>query len=188
VHPRAEDLPYLRASFVALEQLARAHGRDPEQVRAAIEAGLLPRPAYVLADGTELVAPDFFALSDAAGGDRELKAWFGRAYKRAAAAHPAADPAAEAWADYLSGAYAACLRSVSPATIVRKAVLMARIEGLLEEVREGDPEWGGELRRAVDALDALERPFAAIDRRAGPVSRDRLIGAVRERFPALWPD
>jgi hypothetical protein len=44
------------------------------------------------------------------------------------------------------------------------------------------------LRGAVDALDALERPFAAWDReRFGtPSSRDRLINATRQRFPDLW--
>jgi hypothetical protein len=35
----------------------------------------------------------------------------------------------------------------------------------------------------VDALDALEKPFALFDReRFGPVSRDRCVTAVRERF------
>ena len=35
----------------------------------------------------------------------------------------------------------------------------------------------------MDALDALEKPFASFDRkRFGPVSRDRCITAVRERF------
>jgi hypothetical protein len=36
----------------------------------------------------------------------------------------------------------------------------------------------------VDALDALEKPFARFDRARfdGPVSRDRCVTAVRERF------
>jgi len=40
----------------------------------------------------------------------------------------------------------------------------------------------------VDALDALERPFARWDRdRFGaPSSRDRLITATRERYANLW--
>jgi Family of unknown function (DUF6058) len=40
-----------------------------------------------------------------------------------------------------------------------------------------------ELTAAVDALDAVERPFALFDReRFGPVSRDRCVTTVRERF------
>jgi hypothetical protein len=182
LHPGPEDLAYLRANFVQLGDLARAHGADPGSVRAAIAAGRIPQPAYVLADGTELVAPDYFALADAAGGSDELPAWFAAAYERAARDEPAADPAGEAWSDYLSGEYAKCLRSVTPATIVRKAVLMARIEALIAAPREGDAEWQEQLRAAVDSLDALERPFAEFDRADGPVSRDRLIADVRERF------
>jgi hypothetical protein len=185
--PGPDDLPYLRTHFVALEELARAHGRDPDGVRAAAASGLLPAPAYVLADGTELVAPDHFALADAAGGEARLPGWFAEAYARAAAGEPAADPPEEAWRDYLSGQYAICLRSVTPETIVRKSVLIPRIEELLAAPDEGDPAWREALREAVDALDALERPFAPCDRVEGPVSRDRLITAVRERYPGAFP-
>jgi hypothetical protein len=181
-YPGPDDLPYLRAEFVALDELARAHGRSLDDVRAGIDAGELPRPAYALGDGTELVAPDYFALSDAAGGDGDLRRWFLARYEEAAAGEPAADPPGEAWDDYLTGFYARCLRSVTPATIVRKAVLMARIESLIADPREGDLEWLALLREAVDALDVLERPFAEFDRVEGPVSRDRLITDVRERF------
>lgn len=186
--PTSADLPYLRTFFVSLDGLARAHDRDLEQVRVAISAGWLPRPAYVLADGTQLVAPDFFALSDTAGGDQELSAWFTSAYVRAASGHPEADPPEDAWRDYLSGIYATCLRSLSPVTIVRKAVLMARIESLIDEPQEGERGWDQQLRAAVDALDVLERPFAEVDRVDGPVSRDRLITAVRACFPIVWSE
>jgi hypothetical protein len=185
-HPGPEDLPYLQESFAPLDGLARAHGRDPAEVHAAIGARRLPRPAYVLADGTALVAPDHFALSDAAGGDHALPGWFAAAYARVAAGEPDADPPEVAWADYLGGQYAVCLRSVTPTTIVRKTVLVARIERLLDAPGETDTRWCDALRAAVDALDVLERPFAAHDRAAGPVSRDRLITAMRRRFPALW--
>ena len=181
-HPGPADLPYLRANFVSLDDLARARGSDPEHVRAAIKACKLPRPAYVLADGTELVAPDHFALSDAAGGEGQLASWFKAAYSRSAADEPAADPTEAAWEDYLSGAYFTCLRSVTPHNIVRKASLMARIEELLSDPRESDDGWRERLRTAVDSLDVLERQFAQFDRLDGPVSRDRLVSAVRERF------
>jgi uncharacterized protein DUF6058 len=184
--PGPEDLPYLLESFSSLDGLARAHGRDPAEVNAAIDARRLPRPAYTLADGTMLVAPDYFVLSDAAGGDQALPVWFAAAYARAAAGRPDTDPPDAAWADYLSGSYAVCLKSVTPTTIVRKTVLMARIGRLVDAPRETDTRWCDELQKAVDALETLERPFAACDRSAGPVSRDRLITAVRQRFPTVW--
>jgi len=39
-----------------------------------------------------------------------------------------------------------------------------------------------------NALDALERPFAAYDRErfGGLSSRDRLINATRGHFPKVW--
>jgi len=184
-HPGPEDMPYLRASFAELPALCHAHGRDPGEVRAALDDGRLPGPAYVLADGTALVAPDHFALAEAAGGDERLPAWFAETFARAAAGGPEAEELGQAWEDYLSGGYAVCLHSVTPHTIVRKSVLMRTIEDLLAAPRD-DAGWRGDLRHAVDALDVLERPFAAVDRAAGPVSRDRLITAVRAAFPAAW--
>jgi hypothetical protein len=65
-------------------------------------------------------------------------------------------------------------------------VLTARIEALIEAPQEGERDWAERLRAAVDALDILERPFAAVDRADGPVSRDRLITAVRNRFRRAW--
>ena len=45
--------------------------------------------------------------------------------------------------------------------------------------------WREHVHQLVDELDALEPPFAPYDRlrAGGPVSRDRLIDEVRERFP-----
>lgn len=59
---------------------------------------------------------------------------------------------------------------------------------LLVNPREDDERWQAATNGAVDALDALERPFAQYDRVRfeGPVSPDRLITAQRERFPDLW--
>jgi Family of unknown function (DUF6058) len=181
-----EDTAYLASSFVSLDSLALAHGRDFDSVRSAIAAGLLPQPAYRLADGTELVAPDFFALADAAGADDALPDWFTLTYGRIAAGVSAADPPDVAWSDYLSGGYGVCLRSVTPATIVRKAVLIDSIERLLDNPQERDNGWRTRLREGVDALDVLERSFAAVDRLAGPTSRDLLITDVRMRYPDIW--
>ena len=152
-----EDVAYITANFVPLTDAT---------VRDHIAAGRLPRPAYVLDDGAEMVAPDHLALVDRAGGIDRLRDWF-----------EARAPGE--WDDYLSGEYAVCLRSVTPETIVRKSLLVERIEGLL-----ADDKPSAELAAAVDELDALLRPFAPYDRIrfGGPVSRDRYVTAVRERF------
>lgn len=183
-HPGPEDLPYLRANFVELDALARAHGHEPARVRAAIAERLLPAVPYVLEDGTELVAPDYFELAHLAGSFAALPAWFATAYEAAVARYPAAGAAAEQWEAYLSGDYGVCLRAVTPAAIVAKAELVDTIERLTGAPRPDDEDWRRELRLAVDALDALERPFAAFDRErfGGPVSRDRCVTAVREHF------
>jgi hypothetical protein len=158
-----EDIAYIKDGFVPLQD---------DSVRAAVAAGQLPKPAYVLDDGTEMVAPDHLALADRAGGVGALRDWF-----------EARAPGE--WEAYISGEYAVCLRSVSPETILRKDELIARIESLLA----GDPPPFEPLRAAVDELDALLRPFAPYDRIrfGGPVSRDRYVTAVRERFPELAP-
>jgi hypothetical protein len=184
VHPGAEDLPYLRSYFVELDVLARAHGHDPARVRRAIADRLLPAIPYVLEDGTELVAPDYFELAHLAGSFAALPAWFAAAWDTAAARYPEAGTAAEQWEGYLRGNYAVCLRAVTPASIVAKAELMDTIERLTEDPRPGDDGWRRELTVAVDALEALEKPFARFDRQrfGGPVSRDRCVTAVRERF------
>lgn len=182
-HPGSEDIPYLRSTFVPLDDLARAHGHDPVEVRDAIARGLLPGVPYVLEDGTELVAPDYFELADLAGSFEELPSWFARMYEQAAARYPAAGTAAEQWEEYVGGIYAVCLRSVTPASIVAKSELIDTIERLTAAPAAEDAQWRRELTAAVDALDALEKPFARFDReRFGPVSRDRCVTAVRERF------
>jgi hypothetical protein len=182
-HPSSEDYPYLHQNFVSLDVLCRAHRHDPSAVRAAIADRLLPQPAYVLEDGTELVAPDYFDLANAAGSFERLPAWFAEAWDHAAENYPDVPSAAEAWDEYLTGLFGVCLRSVTPAAIVAKVELMNTISRLIDDPSPEDHEWRVELAAAVDALDALERPFAAFDRqRFGPVSRDRLVTAVRERY------
>jgi hypothetical protein len=188
-HPGAADLPYLRSTFVPLDKLARAHGHDPAEVRRAIAARTLPGIPYVLEDGTELVAPDYFELAHLAGTFDALPGWFARAYAQAATRYPEAGTAEEQWEQYLTGIYAVCLRAVSPASIVAKGELMDTIERLTGDPAPEDDDWRRELTEAVDALDALEKPFAPFDReRFGPVSRDRCVTAVRERFELAQPE
>ena len=187
----AADVEYIRAGFVELDELCGQTSRDPAAVRADIEAGLLPRASYVLDDGTEMVPSDYFALADEAGGIDRLHDAFVRRLQGAAAADPGPpSDAEEEWQAYLSGEYGVCLKHVTPENIVRKGVLVARIEQLLAGPDPDGAEWPRNLREAVDELDALERQFAAFDRiRFGaPSSRERLITATRKAYPALFAE
>jgi hypothetical protein len=185
----AADVEYIRGGFVQLDELCSRHARDAAAVRADIEAGLLPRPSYVLDDGSEMVPPDFFELADEAGGVDRLREAFIRRYSLAADAEP--EPLAapeEEWQAYLSGEYGVCLLQVTPENIVRKSALVGRIEAMLADPDPEHPDWAGRLRTAVEELDALEREFAAFDRIrfGGPSSRDRLITGARNRYPSIF--
>jgi hypothetical protein len=136
-----EDVAYIRANFVPLTD---------DRVRAEVAAGRLPKPAYVLDDGTDMVAPDHLALAERAGGVDALRDWF-----------EARAPGE--WDAYISGEYAVCLREVSPETIRRKAELIARIDAAVDE---------------LDALLRPFAPYDRI-RFGGPVSRDRYVTAFR---------
>jgi lipoyl(octanoyl) transferase len=186
----AADIAYAREAFVPLADLCERRGEDPARVDAEIEAGRLPRPSYVLGDGTELVPEEYFALSDEAGGLQAVGAAFAARYEAAAARERVPLPSAEdEWQEYLSGLYGVCLKHVSPETIVRKSALVLELEALLEDPKPDDELWARELRTGVDELDALERPFAPdYDRLrfGGPSSRDRLITAPRERYPEIF--
>jgi hypothetical protein len=171
------DDAYIRSGHVPLEEVA---GRRLPDVRAAMAAGRLPRPAYVLDDGTEMVAPDHLAFADEAGADS--RAAFAHRYETAGGTDTQ-----DAWEGYLSGAYAICLRAVTPETIARKDRLVDAIEALLADPRPREADWRDALRGAVDDLDALERPFAPLDehRFGRRPTRNRLIDDPRERWPWL---
>ena len=93
-------------------------------------------------------------------------------------------------ASYLSGVYGACLREVTPETIFRKERLVNLLTAALAAPRPLDPHWRARLRADVNALDAIERPFAPCDRArfGGPVSRDRLITAPRALFAGVFDE
>jgi Family of unknown function (DUF6058) len=171
-----DDIAYVISGFRPMEYA----------VRDLVERAVLPRATYVLPDGTPMVPSDHAALLRDAGGDPQAVAV--RFRERFVAAGGAPDAVEEEHRAWLSGEYGACLYSTAPETIVAKGALMAAIGALLAATDAADARWRTALRGAVDALDALERPFAAWDRErfGGPTSRDRLITASRERFPELW--
>jgi Family of unknown function (DUF6058) len=176
------DRAYIRSSYVTLEQACAGRRERPEQVRELIERRLLPRPSYVLDDGSEMVPRDCFALADAAGGPERLHDEFERRY-RAAEGADSAELEADL-AGYLSGIYGVCLREVTPEMIVRKGVLVASLTKLLAEPRKNDPEWRWLLREQVDEFAPdYDRNLERFERLP---TRDLLITAARGRFPGVF--
>jgi RimJ/RimL family protein N-acetyltransferase len=172
-HPMtAEDDAYVRARFVALP--------DPGHTPGRMLAGDLPLPSYLLADGTPMVPGDYLEPVGWAGGVDRLRDWFLDNWPP-----DQQDPAAEAWEAYLSGHYV-CLRTVTPVTIRRKAVLVAQAEAAVD-VLATDPRDSaarGSLGEAVSKLDELTLPMTGYDRlRFGrPLFRETWVDGLRERF------
>ncbi|HTJ26746.1 MAG TPA: DUF6058 family natural product biosynthesis protein [Candidatus Limnocylindria bacterium] len=184
----AQDERYVRAWFVPLDLLAPPHGWDPENLRLAIAQRRIPQPTYVLADGTAMLPADYFALVGDPAASASLRERFFARYHAACARNELTADACEAeWSAYLGGGYGACLKELSPEAIVHKTVLIARIETLLDAEAPDARDWVARLRAAVDALDAIEKPFARSDRArfGGPVTRDRFIDDVRRRYPGI---
>jgi hypothetical protein len=189
-HPILEgaDLRYVLEEFLSLEQLSLREGIDRHRLERWIEEGALPRPAYVLPDGTAMFPADLFALARSAGGVDALPAHFARRTELAASLMGVGANTRESdWEDYLSGEYGICLRQVTPETVVLKETLVERIGKAIETPRPDDPRWRDILAFQIDGLDALIRPFARVDRvRFGrPTSRERLVDGPRRRWEWL---
>jgi len=184
----SDDVSYVRTFFVPLDDLCAQRHTPRDEVDDAIAAGRLPASAYLLEDGTPMVAPDHFQIADDAGGLDRLPAHFAERLGAAARRRRAEVDAAEEWRSYLSGVYAVCLRQVTPENIVRKEQLVRLIDGALAAPAPADEAWRRDLRVAVAELDALERPFAPCDteRFAGVVSRARCIDGARMRYPSVF--
>ncbi len=70
---------------------------------------------------------------------------------------------------------------------MRKTRLIARIDELIDRPAPEDRAWQADLRAAVVALDALERPFTDFDReRWGDTSRERHITRVMAEFSVVF--
>jgi len=181
----AHDEAYVRTWFIDLEILARTHGWEPAAIIRAIDEKRAPAPTYTLANGVRMVPPDYFALLGAPDEIDTLRERFNKRYVKAALAQAPTDTLlAEEWEGYISGGFGACLKDVSPESMFAKSKLIAAIKILLAAPDEKEMTWLLQLKDAVDALDALEKPFAAFDRAhyGGPVSRDLYITDVRKRF------
>ena len=182
----AADVAYIRANYLTLDELCAGRDEEPADVRRQIAEGLLPRPSYVLEDGSEMFPSDYFRLVDDAGGPAALRAHFADRLRAAGG-----DDLASDWQAYLAGIYGVCLRDVTPETIVRKARLVSSLCELLVLARPADPEWRERLRAEVDELDELEREFSPdYDRNAERFrrkpTRDLVITAARERYPEVF--
>ena len=181
------DLDYLWANYLTLEQVCAERPDSPEEIRALIAKGRLPRPSYVLDDGTELFPADYFRFVDQAGGPGGLRARFAERLE----AVGGGDDLELHWQTYMDGIYGVCLWDVTPETIARKAKLVSSISELLMLARPAEADWRQRLRDEVGELDALERQFAPdYDRDEGRLgrkpTRDLLIHAARERYPHVF--
>jgi hypothetical protein len=67
------DLVYLRDNYLTLAELCADRPETPEQVEALIDEEVLPRPPYVVEDGTGFFPADYFRLVDEAGGSAKLR-------------------------------------------------------------------------------------------------------------------
>lgn len=186
----ALDERYVREQFVPLDALAAGRPGGPAVVRGWIAGGRMPQPAYRLDDGTDMVAADYFALLDAAGGIERLPAWFVAEYRQAAREQGLPDGQEDGerqWAEYLTGGYGVCLRAVGPRTIARKARHITVIEELLARPAPADEAWTWRMRAEVDALADIERPGSPLDppRWGGPMSPQWYGAYLRAYFPAI---
>jgi hypothetical protein len=182
----AADLDYLRANYLTLEQVCAERSESPEEIRALIAKGRLPKPSYVLDDGTDMFPADYFRFVDEAGGPDALRALFAERLEAAGA-----DDLDLHWRSYMDGIYGVCLWDVTPETIARKAKLVSSISELLMLARPAEADWRERLGDDVEELDALERQFTPdYDRdeaRFGrKPTRDLLIAAARERHPEVF--
>lgn len=159
----ALDLEYARTEFRCIRR------PNPE----------LPGPAYWDRDGNAYVPADYEAQ------ETDFERFVTRALAEISRSGASYDVQwiDDAWRAYWDGVYGICLRAATPENIVRKNVLIDRIESMLANHEQGE-RWRTSLLQAVDELDALERPFCAFDRRyfGRPVSRDTYIESVRRRY------
>jgi hypothetical protein len=181
------DVDYIKANHLTIDALCANRSESPVALEALINARRLPRPSYVLDDGTAMFPSDYFRLVDEAGGVDALPEHFAARHRKAARVErAAADEVERDWEAYLDGTYGICLREVTPEAIVRKTALVSSLSELLMLPCPRNADWRRALRDQVDELDALERAFSPDYDRSEEherlPTRDLLIGAARERY------
>lgn len=183
-HYTDADLAHVEAEFRTLDQLCAGRPEAPEAVHGLIDAGRLPAASYVLPDGRELFAPDYFDVVDAAGGPDGLRDHFVQQHRAASSALglTGIDPE-EDWRRYLSGEHGATLVELTPEAMVEKAALVTQLDTLVAEPAPDDAGWRAKVAGAVDDLDELLRPVTDYDRqRWGSTTRDSHVTSIRSRF------
>ena len=77
------DRTYIAANYATLEELCADRADMPAEVEDMIEERRLPRPSYVLQDGTGMFPTDYFRLVDEAGGVEALEGHFAGRHRQA---------------------------------------------------------------------------------------------------------
>jgi len=177
------DVLYVTTEYRTMGELCDGTPWSVAEVDAMVAAGRLPAATYVLPSGERRFPPDYFVLAE----NGDLAGLAARFFARYLAAGGTMAEADADWQGFLSGEFGVCLYSVTPESMVAKARLVARVEALVEAPAPAEEAWCGALCTAVTELDALLRPFTDYDReRWGDTSRDRLVGRVRQRWPAVF--
>ena len=185
------DLRLIEADFKTLPDLCLGRPSDAAAIDELIDAGLMPQPAYTLPDGRRMFPADYFQLHDEAGNPDRLHDRFVERFQRAARTAGLAfsdewNPESE-WTDYIDGTYWVCLRDARPEVMIEKERQIRTISQLMRSPEPETEEWRERLRLAVDALDAIERPFTDFDRaRWDYTSRERYITSIRARYPEAF--
>jgi hypothetical protein len=185
------DLTYIAANYLTLDALCAHRSESAADMRKLIDEGRLPRPSYVLDDGSGMFPADYFRLVDEAGGIEALHAHFAARYEAASQTERAhVDELDKDWVAYMNGIYGICLCEVTPEAIVHKTVLVSSICELMMLPRSRCDDWRRDLRVQVDQLDALERDFAPDYDRSEEQdrlpTRDLLVNAAHARFPDVF--
>lgn len=185
------DLRLIETDFMTLPELCAGRGVEVAEIEKLIDAGLMPQPAYTLPDGRRMFPDDYFELYDEAGNLDHVSDYFIEQFEGAARRAGLEfteqwNPESE-WTDYIDGTYWVCLRHARPEVMIDKERQIRMITHLLQSPQPQSARWRDHLRAAVDALDAIERPFTDFDRaRWDYTSRERYVTTIKKRYPEAF--
>ena len=185
------DLRLIDADFKTLSELCAGREIEATEIDRLIDAGVMPQPAYTLLDGRRMFPTDYFDLCEEAGGPERLRDHFIEQFESAARTagldfNDEWNPESE-WTDYIDGTYWICLRDARPEVMIDKEQQIRAISQLVQSPQPQSAQWREKLRAAVNALDAIERPFTDFDRaRWTYTSRERYITSVKQRYPEAF--